>query len=181
MAGQIYRALSRGRESYNKIKNNIISKYLGDGLSDLNSTNPELDGVSGLKKDTSKDSGYDKNLGQPKQDLNKQPVPEYQAPTAGGFGALGDGVKQFTDGLKNQQTTQETTQPPVTDNGVGTYESNLKAKNDAIKKQNEDYMKKYIDFYNKASKFGELGQKFQTDATNLLQYNEKSLLREAFL
>lgn len=180
MAGSIYRALTRGAGSIKRIKDNIVSKYLGDGLSDLYSEeeakNLGLD--TKTKKDTSKDSGYDKNLGQPKQDLNKQPVPEYQPPTSAGkdsnfYKSEQEQDSQEFGNLVNPITTPTTeTQPPVS-SGVDEYQTGLKSKNDEIKKNNEAFIKKYLAYMTKAGKFGELGQKFQGDATNMMQYKIK--------
>ena len=182
MAGQLYRAMARGYGSYKNIKNNVISKYLGDKLEGLYSDPKELETLGiDTKKDTSKDSGYDKNLGQPKQDLNKQSVPEYQPPTSAGKdsnfykSAEEQDTKEFGNLVNpittqpNQNSTQQNTQSPVVDNGVNAYQTGLQTKNDAIRKSNEDLLRRYLDVYTTASKFGDIGQQFQKDATNIYQ------------
>lgn len=87
----------------NKIINTIGGVMLRNKWKDLMSKyngKQEEESSPTLNQDTSTDTGFDREQGTPKQDLNQQPVPEYQPPTVGGY-------KPIVSTSEEQQNEQE--------------------------------------------------------------------------
>lgn len=159
-----------------KIKNTIggflLRGKFKDLLSKYGQNEDKLNQTQQSPVTPTTDTGYDKTLGSPQQDLNKQPVPDYEPPTASGkFGGVFDAVKEitqpqqegnaFVNSLGRQDSNGQIPllsnkdKPNVDFSGIGTMIDPTKRK-----QYNDKLMNDVLEFMNYSQRFPEQGQKY---------------------